>query len=602
MSTTATAQTPRCLLAALLMGAIFAGPWVAAQGQSTAKLDALGRTDKLRVLVDKVLMSANGWVMTEDHVRQIAEAGFNVFSPRLGNDDMNEVRKIARAAQKYGIFHLPWMRGTLTAKDGPKLVWSSGAEQDLCTPNSDEFWEWTTDLILEYARISVEIPSLFGVFLDYENYAENRQGNAYSLSYDGETMSAFAAEKGVALPELAPAERYPWLVEQGLHDEFSDFQIGTWRQRCRTLRQAVDAINPRFQFCVYPAPGTMFMVEAIYPEWATPMAPLILADATTYGRPSGFLPHHTALTANRTMLHKNIVYSRETGAPCIYLGGIDPAVQGADPEFNGKNAVMISEVSDGYWVFYEGPNYRKRDHKAYFHEFARANRAIVQGRFDLQHRKRVTRDECGVTELDRKTDKLQIGLYSMKSRMYDLIAGTGEFEVHELRGNSPEYLRQLDVIVLQNYNVSLPADNPFSQALRTYVEEGGGLMLAHDTAWFMESPFPEIAVRDKPTQNVEAERHVAEVDLEVVQAHAALGDMQPGVTFTPEFRDHMIFKPGPKGVVVIENVFGNPVYVVGEIGKGRVAFSGSYYGYTNDLEGAERQAFLSILDWLAGGI
>ena len=90
-------------------------------GQATATdLDALGRTDKLRIVVDKVLMAANGWVMTDDHVRQIAEAGFNVVSPRLGNDDMQEVRKIARLARKHGIFHLPWMRGTLTAKTGPK--------------------------------------------------------------------------------------------------------------------------------------------------------------------------------------------------------------------------------------------------------------------------------------------------------------------------------------------------------------------------------------------------------------------------------------------------------------------------------------------------
>ena len=38
---------------------------------------ALGRTEKLRILVDKVLMASNKWVMTEDHVKEIADAGFN---------------------------------------------------------------------------------------------------------------------------------------------------------------------------------------------------------------------------------------------------------------------------------------------------------------------------------------------------------------------------------------------------------------------------------------------------------------------------------------------------------------------------------------------
>jgi len=570
---------------------------------ATVDREALGRTEKMRILVDKVLMASEGWYMTEDHVREIAEAGFNVVSPRIGGNDMARVRRVALLAQKYGIYHMPWMRGTLTAREdapeGSKLVWASGVEQDLYSPNSYELWDWMTELITGYAKISVDVPSLIGVFLDYENYAPRKQGNCYALSYDTKIMQEFARANGIKLPKLAPAERSAWLNEQGLHEQFREFQINSWRTRCRKLRRAVDAINPRFQFCVYPAPGTLFIKEAVYHEWATPGAPLILADACTYGRPSALLPHEQSLQANRKQLTDNIKFARGTGIPVIYLGGIDPIVAGADPEFCGKNAVMISEVSDGYWVFYEGPNYHKRDHKAYFHEFAQANRAITEGRFDLWRRRRVTRDEYGVTELDRKTDKPQIALYGMKGRMYRLIEGTGEFEVHELRGNSLEYLRQLDVVVLQNYNVSLPADSPFSKTLRRYVEEGGGLMLAHDTAWFMESPFPEVAVRDRPTQNVEAERHVAETDLRIAREHPALGELQPGVTFTPEFRDHMIFKPGPKGTVIIENTFGDPVYVVGEVGKGRVAFVGSYYGYTKPLEGAEREAFLAILNWLA---
>lgn len=569
----------------------------------TVDREALGRTEKMRILVDKVLMASEGWYMTQEHVREIAEAGFNVVSPRIGGNDMARVRRVALLAQKYGIYHMPWMRGTLrTKEDAPedsKLVWASGVEQDLYSPNSDELWDWMTELITGYAEISVDVPSLIGVFLDYENYAPRSQGNCYALSYDTKIMREFARVKGIKLPELAPAERNAWLEKEGLQEQFREFQINSWRARCRKLRQAVDAVNPQFQFCVYPAPGTFFIKEAIYREWATAEAPLILADACTYGRPSALLPHEQSLQANRKRLQANVKFARGAGIPVIYLGGIDPLVAGADPEFCGKNAVMISEVSDGYWVFYEGPNYHRRDHKAYFHEFTRANRAITKGRFDLWRRKRVTRDEYGVTELDRETDKLQIALYGMKSRMYKLLEEAGKFEVHELRGNSPEYLRQLDVVVLQNYNVSLPADSPFSKTLRRYVEEGKGLMLAHDTAWFMESPFPEVAVRGRPTHNVEAERHVAEADLRVARAHPALGDLQPGVTFTPEFRDHMIFKPGPKGTVVIENVFGDPVYVVGEVGKGRVAFVGSYYGYTKAPEGAEREAFLAILNWLA---
>ena len=124
-------------------------------------------------------------------------------------------------------------------------------------------------------------------------------------------------------------------------------------------------------------------------------------------------------------------------------------------------------------------------------------------------------------------------------------------------------------------------------------------MVTHDTGWFMASPFPEVAVRDVPTQRVESVRHVVDTDLQVVLAHPALGGLQEETRFTTEFRDHMVFRAGHRGKVMIENVFGDPVYVVGEIGEGRVVYSGSYYGYTNPLAAAERQAFLGCLNWLA---
>ncbi len=79
-----------------------------------------------------------------------------------------------------------------------------------------------------------------------------------------------------------------------------------------------------------------------------------------------------------------------------------------------------------------------------------------------------------------------------------------------------------------------------------------------------------------------------------------LGDLKAGVQFTPEFRDHMIFKPGLQGITVIENPFGDPVYVLGEFGKGRVVFSGCYYGYNKMLSGVERDVFFALLGWLRG--
>jgi len=168
--------------------------------------------------------------------------------------------------------------------------------------------------------------------------------------------------------------------------------------KCRELRQAVDKINPRFQFNIYPAPGTMFMLEACYPEWATAQAPLLLADPWTYGRPGRFTTHERALKLNENILKRGMQIAQERGIHHIYLGGIDPVVQGADPEFCGKNALMISGLCGGYWIFYEGPRYDK-DHPEYFKWFAWANKHIEAGDFAAAWEPRETEDPWGFPKL-----------------------------------------------------------------------------------------------------------------------------------------------------------------------------------------------------------
>ena len=79
----------------------------------------LGRTDKFRVLVDKVLMQqgpdSKTWRMKDEYIREIRDAGFNVVVPRYGGEDLARVRDVARRSQKHGIRYMPWLRGTLHA-------------------------------------------------------------------------------------------------------------------------------------------------------------------------------------------------------------------------------------------------------------------------------------------------------------------------------------------------------------------------------------------------------------------------------------------------------------------------------------------------------
>jgi hypothetical protein len=163
--------------------------------------------------VDKVLSRSNNWVLTEKHMDEIREAGFNVIVPRQGGEDMARVRCVAEMARKRGMFYMAWMRGTLATKTGTRFVWQDGSIQDLYSPNADELWDWMTRLILGHARLSVENPAIVGSFLDFENYAAGKQGNCYELSYDMKILTEFAAERGLNVPDLGPNQRYPWLNE-----------------------------------------------------------------------------------------------------------------------------------------------------------------------------------------------------------------------------------------------------------------------------------------------------------------------------------------------------------------------------------------------------
>ena len=136
------------------------------------------------------------------------------------------------------------------------------------------------------------------------------------------------------------------------------------------------------------------------------------------------------------------------------------------------------------------------------------------------------------------------------------IRDMGGFEIHEMAGNALGYLEGADVVVLQNMNEEFGAEHAFVQTLRQYVAGGGGLLLGHDTAWFMASPVPEVARRGVPKNNVEAGRHVVNTDLVTGAA--------------------------------------------GTFGKGRIVFSGCYYGYARPLEGVEQQVLEGALRWLVG--
>ena len=80
MGATATALT------IVICAAAYAAPQIARED--------LGRSVKLTVVVDKVMQPEAGWTTEEWMVKEAADAGFNVYSPRRGYDDLDAVREV----------------------------------------------------------------------------------------------------------------------------------------------------------------------------------------------------------------------------------------------------------------------------------------------------------------------------------------------------------------------------------------------------------------------------------------------------------------------------------------------------------------------------
>ena len=392
-------------IAVVLVGLALAAPAVAqapepARGDDRVPQmlrDAALRDDdsfKYRIMVDKVYITLDA--LTEDaDYRRHAEMGFNVLCPRWITKDLDVFEEAAGLAAGYGMYSMFWLRGSLGGGWGsPLFTHRNGVTYDILSPNSEDLWRVLEERILTVARISQSLPVL-GVFLDFEKYAPQPGGfvgHCYSLSYDAKILGEFAEARDLALPELQPEERAPWLEANGLHDAFREFQIDSWRSRVRAIREQVDLLNPRFQFAIYPSSFTLFVNQVIWTELGTEQAPLIAAEHYTYGRGTplkDIWPDYWRISDDEGVA-LDVAYIRRMQrkyadrAPHVVLGGIDPVVPGGeDPQFVARDVAAMSEVGDGFWVFYEGVEGDSRHGRRFEEWWTIANEAIETGTFEV---------------------------------------------------------------------------------------------------------------------------------------------------------------------------------------------------------------------------
>jgi len=488
---------------------------------------------------------------------------------------------------------VPWLRGTRVCEDvSQQLVFENGVRIPIAAPLSEALWNYFAEAILPYVEMSRQLPAMMGVFLDFEVYSDIKYSNAYTTSYDDKAFAEFFQSRQQAVPALEATERYQYLRQQNLVDVYADWTAAQFRRRCVEFRAAIDRINPNFQLVIYN--GDALVSSYFVPIMSTERAPVIRALSDTYGPPCTMLPEEENIKLCRELFREHL---RRPNVGTTYLAGLCPPVPGCIPEFAGRLAVAASQMLGGYWVFYEGFRRDSPKHADYMGHFTLANEAIVKKNWQYADAKFAT-TALEKMEIPAPDGRPTVAVFGGKQHLFDTLEKLG-WQATTLTRLETDILASFDLVILQNLNAIAPANSGMHRVLREYVEQGGGLLLAHDTGWFVRELFPEIAERGFPKQKVAAIRHVLDLDMIVTkEAAPILTDLKPETNYLTAFGDHSIFVPGPKGVTLVKNRFDEAVIVAGESKSGRVAYAGNYFAYRNPLQQQEEIMFKNLVEFL----
>lgn len=169
-----------------------------------------------------------------------------------------------------------------------------------------------------------------------------------------------------------------------------------------------------------------------------------------------------------------------------------------------------------------------------------------------------------------------------------------DFKAQWFSDLSAETLAKFDVIVVANaYDLGKQPEG-WEKTLRSYVENGGGLVITHNCpAAKSEEIFSEIVTG--------VNKHVGQ-RIPSFTDHALTFGMN---AFDTAFGDHREITPGPDGEVVIRNPVDEPVCVVGQIGEGRLVRLGPCIGLgalTKEEKpvGMEARLLFNAVAWAAG--
>lgn len=231
----------------------------------------------------------------------------------------------------------------------------------------------------------------------------------------------------------------------------------------------------------------------------------------------------------------------------------------------------------------------------------------------------------GLLQLSKQLGDKKVTLEQLKHEgpirvaVYNAAADGGKSIGHEgllatfkaMTGVEAEFITDLSIRNLARYDVvaypqcfmgNSGTAYDFHTGLRRYVAEaGGGVWFQHDS---IGGPRSQFGTR---TAFAEVSRgtlgRVDSNQARIARKHAITEGFAVGHVFQHAYYDHWTVKRGRKGVVLATNPDSRPVWVVGQVGRGRVLYDGSIMLDNQNHPAAATDEHLTLmrqaLEWLA---
>ncbi len=160
-----------------------------------------------------------------------------------------------------------------------QAVLQDGRVERYACPLDEGFWEdYLTPAMMERAAVADDPEmQVDGLWIDFELYSTVTGQRYYTNAcYCDHCLGEFCAHKGIAVPEVEPADRRKWLADQGFAEQYQPYLGERMEALATELRETVHASYPDFLLGFYPTPHRPRLVPGL-PAWLLPHSAQLVA-------------------------------------------------------------------------------------------------------------------------------------------------------------------------------------------------------------------------------------------------------------------------------------------------------------------------------------